>query len=268
MSEHSFREKSAEKGDAKEKQQPVEAVSAGAGNQAAQETLKSARRVEQADGYTYRQFSDGSIVIVSAPDSDAVGTKLTSGAAWKAITNQIGVWTPEETAPMTQTEQAIVDAAAEGFAEEETTGWFTTWIGNAEESLSEQPPEVVEEVTSWWSGEDLASSQDEELEQEVEQEVVQAAPEESAKEEKAPEEVAYGDSLLVVDANARIRDADNQVLESRGKIPKGALVEIVNSAQSGDEKYVQIITAEASEVGNITEADEVWTSMSNLGSPE
>ena len=41
----------------------------------------------------YRQFKDGSIVILEDPTGRATGAKLTGGRAWKAITAEIGPFT-------------------------------------------------------------------------------------------------------------------------------------------------------------------------------
>ncbi|MEL6346217.1 MAG: hypothetical protein AAFV53_24110 [Myxococcota bacterium] len=103
------------------------------------------RVVNGSGNYTYEQYPDGSIVIVSGPGVSGP-VRLSSGSAFDAITAEIGPYPSVKASPKrdepTETETAPVDIP-------QTGGWFN-WLAEQTEDLGEGASELLQEGTKWF----------------------------------------------------------------------------------------------------------------------
>lgn len=101
-----------------------------------------ARFVMGEGGYEYQQFKDGFISIVSGPNS--VGTSLTSGPAWQAITDEIG---PFPSKPATLSVENINQIATQFSASESITQYLNSaFIGSVPDQIPTISQKLKEDI--------------------------------------------------------------------------------------------------------------------------
>jgi len=97
-----------------------------------------ARAVMGEGGYEYQQFKDGSITIIGGPNS--VGTNLTSGPAWQAITDEIG---PFPSKPATLSPENIEQISVQFSAGNEIKQFLVSSLTG---KTPEQVPTVAKQI--------------------------------------------------------------------------------------------------------------------------
>lgn len=107
------------------------------------------RDVDGDGGYRYRQYEDGSITLVASPKGPSAGVTLRSGAAWAAITAEIG---PYPTTSPSKVEGPVGPALPDPMLQAERDRLSAL----AEPGISALPPEaapqvraVLSEAISW-----------------------------------------------------------------------------------------------------------------------